>query len=122
MKVQVSAWKDHANDWKDNVNFWKSKYRHQNCYPRILENATKGLRKNKEPPRTNNTDRGFTSISENVVTPGDVRDLRDAREAAKTRDREAIDGRKSARQDIKVAKQFMDNQATKSKAASSKDS
>ncbi|KAI1005190.1 hypothetical protein K3495_g3028 [Podosphaera aphanis] len=30
MKVQVSAWNDHANAWRDNANFWKSKYRHQN--------------------------------------------------------------------------------------------
>ncbi|KAI0995129.1 hypothetical protein K3495_g13051 [Podosphaera aphanis] len=34
MEIQVSAWKDDAN-------FWQSKYRHQNCYPQILENVNK---------------------------------------------------------------------------------
>ncbi|KAI0995230.1 hypothetical protein K3495_g12953 [Podosphaera aphanis] len=43
--------------------------------------------------------------------------LRDAREAAKTRDRKVIDTRKSARQDFKAVKQFMDNKARESKAA-----
>ena len=100
-----------------NANFWKSKYRYQNCYSQILENANRSSHANKETRRTNNADRGFTSGSGNVVTPGDFRFLRVAREAAKTRDLETIDARKSVRQDSKTAKQFMDNRARELKVS-----
>ncbi|KAI0997136.1 hypothetical protein K3495_g11051 [Podosphaera aphanis] len=96
MKVQVSAWKDHDIGWKDNANFWQSKYWHQNRYPQILVNANKVYVPRQKPyGQITRIDRVFTSISGNVITPRDVRALRDAKEATKTRDREAIDARVS---------------------------
>ncbi|KAI1000945.1 hypothetical protein K3495_g7253 [Podosphaera aphanis] len=99
MKVQASAWKDHANAWEDSANFWKSRYRHQNCFSQKLENANKSLRAIKETRRTNNADRGFTSDSRNVVTPGGNR--REEISTAGEQGRKADDGSWGKR--IKVA-------------------